>query len=348
MPTTGLRNEWFEPHTVLALVGTIFGVLGTIFGIVSHRWAKRESRLDTLGKILHPYVRCAQSLMMANNNRRTCERLKHSFPDPSKVPDVVEKVNELVGKYGELAKAAEQDFRTAEAEFAARHFRFPDNISKVLGAVQKTLSELGRLVNEGFCDKADLQLAKFRDEYKQITEIARGWRLADPVEGLRRHFFKKKPVEEMQNDSDLTQKEMDAVLELLHKRVTTEANNSFAIHPPKKVIANPEILKADDVIVQLKNSIFEIVFQDGIARILSLPELMAFILNLIVFVQQTAELDTMVRAAKPEGAREFRIHFQFSMQQIMQPEMVKALLSKSNLRIHLVMIERLLDVATTD
>jgi hypothetical protein len=233
-----------------------------------------------------------------------------------------------VEEYGELMKSSQTEFRSAEAEFAACHFRFPDGISKSVESAQTTLSELGRLVNEGFFDKADLQLAKFRDEYKRIAKTARGWRLADPFEGIRKLLRKKGSTREPEGEFELSKEEMNGVLELLQKRVTTEAHNSFVVHPPKIAIDDPAILKADDVVEQLKNSVFTIVFQDGVAKMLSLPELLALTFNLIVFAQQAEELEKMVGAAKPQGEREFKVSFQFSMAQVMQPEMVKALLEK--------------------
>ena len=61
---------------------------------------------------------------------------------------------------------------------------------------------------------------------------------------------------------------------------------------------------------------------------LSLPELMAFTFNLIVFAQQAAELNAMVEVAKPQGDRSYRVSYQFDMLEIMRPEMVRVLLDK--------------------
>lgn len=323
------NNPWVDPKTVLAICGVTVGVCGLLYGIFTHRWVRRESRLDALGRILRPLIRSAQCLFRANTNRRKCEQLKHSYPDPENSPEAVHRVNSLVEEYGELLKSSGTDFRDAESEFASRHFRLPDAISKSIKACHQTLSEMGRLVNEGLFDKADIQLAKFRDEYKQITDIARGWRLADPFEGILKRFRKPAPQGEKRgSEFELTQKEMDGVLELLHKRVTTQAKNTFVVHPPNKICDNPEILESDNVIDELRDSVFSVVFQDGTAKMLSLPELMTFVFNLIVVAQQFAELNAMVHAAQPTGPREFQVSFRFAMHEIMQPEMVKVLLSK--------------------
>jgi hypothetical protein len=323
------NDPWRDPKTLLAIAGLIIGLAGFLFGIFRHHWGNRESRLDALGKILGPLIRSAQCLSHANRNRRKCEQLKHAYPDPANTPEVVDRVNSLVKEYSESLESSEGHFRDAESEFGSRHFRFPDAISNSIKTALEVLSELGRLVGEGLFDQADLQLAKFRDEYKRITDTARGWRLADPFEGFLKRFRKPAPQnDERPSEFELTQREMDGVLELLYKRLTTQAKSSFVVHPPKKLCHNPEILESDDAIDQLRDSVFSVVFQDGTAKMLSLPELMAFVFNLIVCAQQSAELNAMVQAAQPTGPREFRVSYRFAMDEIMQPEMVKVLLGK--------------------
>src|SRR5262249_32804008 len=155
--------------------------------------------------------------------------------------------------------SSEKHFRDAEAEFGTRHFRFPTSVAKQVKELQETLSELGRLINEELFDKADLQLATFRDRYKRITDTAKGWRLADPFEGLLRHFRKPESREEERiSEFELTEKEMNGVLELLHKRVTTQAGNTFAVHPPQKLLDDMTIMESVEVINELKDSVFSV------------------------------------------------------------------------------------------
>ncbi|HUQ71534.1 MAG TPA: hypothetical protein VM165_18545 [Planctomycetaceae bacterium] len=226
-------NSWADPKTLIAIGGLTIGILGFLFGIFRDHWSRSESRLDALGKILHPLVRAAQDLMKANNCRRKCEQLKHSFPErppqviegverhetfPPRTPEVVHRVNSMIEEYGQLIKSSEKNFRDAEAEYATRHFRFPTTVTKQVKVLQEALSELGRLVNEGLFDKADLQLATIRDKYKRITDTAIGWRLSDPFEGLLQHFRKPDSKDgERSSEFDLTEKEMNGVLELLRR-----------------------------------------------------------------------------------------------------------------------------------
>jgi len=301
------------------------GVLGFLFGILSFRWNRRESRLDALSRILQPMVKAAQHLHDANTCRRTCEQLKASFPVPEAAPEATQRVAMMVADYGVHVKEARDAFRLGESELASRSFRFPDKVAKLVGKAVESLSEFGRLVNGGLFDKADLQFVKFRDDYGQITKVGRGWRLADPLEGIKRYFRKKKRA--TTHRYDLTEREMDAILELVHKRATSQARNTFAVHPPKKLLDRPEIAQSETAIEQLDQSVFLVAFQDGTTKKMSFIELMVFTFNLIVLAQQQHDVTRMMLAV-PEAPRDIEVSVRFSIDEIMRPEMVRLLLSK--------------------
>ena len=271
MPTD---NVWADPRTWTAIGSLAIGFVALLYGVLSGRWNRRESRLDALSKILQPMVKAAQELLLANDCRRRCEQLKFSFPQPHSAPDATDRINALVEKYGEHIKTAQLEFRAAESEFAARSFRFPDRVTTLTKTAQESLAQFGRLVNDGMFDKADLQLAKFRDDYTQIAREGRGWRLANPLEGITRHFRRKKQTDPSADKHELTDKNMDEIMDLVHKRATTEAKNTFAVHPPRKLLERPEIAKSDKVVEELEDSVFVVAFQDGTARMMTLVELM--------------------------------------------------------------------------
>jgi len=310
----------------LSLLIGIGGLIGIVYTIISHRWNKRESRLDALTRVLDPMVRAAQNLHKANDARRACEALKASYPNPERAPDAVARFNQLHEEYGKLLAAAEAEFRTSEAALASRGFRFPDAIRDRLKETHRTLGDFGRLVNDGLFGKADLHFARFSDQYKHLTRWARGWRLADPLEGIRRRFWQERQSEPPQSAFELTQEDAEHLLALVHKRATSQAHNPFVVHPPKVLIDDPSILESDHVVDRLKDHVFSLVFQDGTAQILGLHELVFFTANLIVLEQQTAELNRMVQAAQPRGPRKFEISFLFPIDEMMQPEMVKTIL----------------------
>src|SRR3954466_14591373 len=99
-PTTAATtNEWRDPRTLVAVGGVLIGLFGFLFGVVTHRWARRESRLEALGKVLRPLVRAAQSLFKANSARKKAEQLKHSYPNSGELPEVVHHVNRLISEF---------------------------------------------------------------------------------------------------------------------------------------------------------------------------------------------------------------------------------------------------------
>ena len=321
-------NPWLEPRTLIDIFSLVIGVSGFLFGVWSYLWKRKESRLNALSIVLQPMVQMAQQLLRANDLRRTCEQLKNSFPNPTLAPEAVEHIKKMGAEYGKHLSNSEDEFRKAESEFASRSFRFPDRIARLIKTAQGTLSEYGRLVNEGKFDRADLQLAKFRDDYKQITSVGRGWRLTDPFEGIFKRFRGKKDQSEHENKFDLTEKEMNAILDLVYHRATTQAQNTFAVHPPKKLLDNPKIVQSDNVVEELSDSIFVVVFQDGTTKMLSFVELMVFTYNLIVLAHKQAEVGKMMAAVRPTDSQKVQVSFQFSLSDIMRPELVKTLLSK--------------------
>jgi hypothetical protein len=317
MPT----NPWLDPRTII-------GICGFLFGIVSHFWNRRESRLDALSNVLKPMIRAAQNLTRANECRRKCEQLKVSFPNGQVACEAVERVNKMVEEYDEYINTSSDEFREVETELVARSFRFPDKITELVRMAFNCLAEYGRLVNEGFFEKADLQFAKFRDDYKQITKVGRGWRLADPFEGIRKIFHTTNTEADKIDKWELSKEEMDAILELVHKRVTTQSQNTYAVHPPQKLLDKPEIATSDTVVDELEDSVFSVVFQDGTTKMMTLVELVVFTYNLIMLKISYDEASRMVRAIEPQGNLTVQISETFSIENLMRPEMVKALLSK--------------------
>jgi hypothetical protein len=237
-------------------------------------------------------------------------------------------VNALVEEYGAHIKSAHEEFRAAEAELAARSFRFPDKVTALTKTAQESLAEFGRLINAGMFDKADLQMAKFRDDYTQIAREGRGWRLADPLEGVLRHFRRKKPEDSHADRYELTGKAMEEIMELVHKRATTEAKNAFTVHPPRKLLERPEIAKSDKVIEEIEDSVFVVAFQDGTARMMTLVELMVFTYNLLMLAYQSKEVAQMMQTVPSSVPREVSAKFTMSIDAVMRPAMVMALLEK--------------------
>ncbi len=326
-------NYWADPRTWIAIVSAMVGIIGLGYGVLAGYWSRRESRLEVLSKILQPLIRATTHLKIACDTRYKIEQLKHSFPDPTKHPEVVHRVNQFMDEYSkELEKASEQ-YRQCESEFGAKSFRFPDSVADSLQEAIRSFQEFGRCVNAGMLDAAALKFAKLVDDLKQIRKQARGWRLNDPIELLRKRLWPPKSpsdTSDSEGRSDfISDERMNLILELITRRVTTQAANTFAVHPPGKLLKNRELLESDTIVDELRACKFRVVFQDGTHHDLALVELLVFIHQLIVI---KVEHDTIVRMAMAAGETdaklEFNVKFELVPSHLLRPEMAKVLLSK--------------------
>ena len=324
-----LDDPWQDPKTWVAVGGAAIGGIGLIYGMVSNYWNRHESRLDALAKVLQPLTRAAQHLSKANKTRQKCEQLKRSFPTPEAAKEAAIRLETFMTEYSESVKDGEKEFKQAESEFLARSFRFPDRISHLTKSSIDALSKFGVAVNDGYFDEADVAFAKYTDEYKSILMAGRGWRLTDPFEGLKKRFKKEKAEAPKVSPYELTEKEMKTVLDLIHKRTSSQGHNSFAVHPPRKLLDHPEIATSNDIIKELEDSVFYIVFQDGTGQLLTLTELMFFTSQLIFIQAQMRDIAKMMEAVSPQtGEANIKVRTDVSIDEIMRPEMVKVLLSK--------------------
>ncbi len=320
-------SEWKDPRTLIAIAGWGVAAGSFVFAVMTHLWSRRESRHDILSGVLRPMTRCAQSLMIANGARQKREQLVFSYSNRVE-PDVVAHCESLLERYNEHNKTASEAFHDAELQLAAASFRFPRSLAQSIQKAQATLGELGRLVNAGIHHKVEVELAKYRDDHGKIVKFARGWEVAGPLE-LLRHRTKEseEPKPERKFEYDLTQDELDRILELFHKRATTEAQNTFIVHPPQVLIDDPSILQSDGVIESLADSVFTLVFQDGTTAILGLHELVAFTYQLCMVRIGVEEAFANIREDRP-GPQKLEVSLTLCMRDLMRPEMVKLLLEK--------------------
>ena len=251
--------------------------------------------------------------------------MKQSFPS-ERATEAKTRINEMVDRYGEQITESEEQFRVAESEYEARCFRFPDNIAHLVQTALHSLSELGRLVNDGKFDQADTQFKKFSEQYRAVKRAGRGLRLAAPFEWFWKLFAKAERVVATKRHS-LTEAQMRQILDLVHKRATTQASNTFAVHPPQVWFDKPDLRNSARIIDELGDAIFLIVFQDGTSRLFTVVELVVFTFLLIDLRMQMRRVHRMASvAALPEAQIEMNVGFAES--DVLRPEMVKALLKK--------------------
>jgi hypothetical protein len=264
-----LENVWYDPRTWLAVGGTVIGGIGLIYGMISNYWNRHESRLDALAKVLQPLTRAVQHLSKASKARQKCEQLKRSFPNAEAAKEAATRFEMFLAEYTESAKDGEKEFKQAESEFLACSFRFPDKISRLTKSAIEAFSAFGTAVNDGYFDKADVAFAKYGDEYKALLAAGRGWRLADPLEGLKKRFKAVDAETPKASPYELNEKAITMIMDLINKRTNTQAGNTFAVHPPRKLLDHLEIASSDEVINELEDSVFYVVFQDGTGQLLT-------------------------------------------------------------------------------
>ena len=314
----------------IMVVSAMVGVIGLWLAFWTFCWNKKESRHQALSAILRDFVAAMQQLVEANKARRTAEELRFAFPAAERAPDAVNTAEEKIERYGTLIASASDSYKKAEREIAATGFRFPDRVRHVLRQAILDLAELGNLVNNGRFDAADVQQAKVEDTYKRLMRLARGWRLTSPFEALRKNRLDRKLIKQDQTPKEkykIEQDRMDVILGLVHKRFTDEVGNSFAVHPPQIMLQDPDVARRDSVVDELEGQRFRVVFQDGTAEFLSFPEFVVFIYNVIFAAVQMRDIAQKLKRGG-FGPVDVQVKTQFSIQDLMRSEMVKAILGK--------------------
>ncbi|HET6441641.1 MAG TPA: hypothetical protein VFH53_04625 [Phycisphaerae bacterium] len=283
-----------------------------------------------MATLLRKMMHTVQLTVEANRTLSTALQLERSFSETGKHSEARQRAEYEMDHYKKTIASACNAYRDMELELVATGFRFPDRIRESLKKAAKQLGEFGHLVQSQRCDAADVKNAELAETYKAIMRQARGWRLTNPLEAWSNKRVNNRISEgapESVSEFDVEPERMDRVMELVHKRFTTQAGYSFAVHPPKCVLDEPDMLQSDDVIEKLKDERFKVVFQDGTAEVVTLPELVFFAHQLIMVDVQARDVAEKLKKGG-FGPTEIQISFTVSIQELMQPEVMKTVLSK--------------------
>jgi len=315
--------------TVTNSVTAVLAMIGWLLFIWEREVRRTESKANQLTEILDPLIGAAQNLRLANRTRRKREDLSRSYPDPEKAPEAAYHADRMLQEYQSFLNAAAEDLRRFERCHGSRVFRLPRRLNKLLDDAKNTLSKAGDHVNAGKFDQTDVEIARVLDIYKTINEYIAGVSWKSRFSWVRKKQEKKldKQQEAERKRFDLSENEVREVLDLINKRITTQAPNTFVVHPPKKLIDNPSIAQADNVLDELEDSIFSVVFQDGTSAMIGLPQLMMLVHQLIMLQHHMSQMTKSfeVLDQKPDSVQ---LSVSFTEKHLMSPEMVKLLLSK--------------------
>ena len=318
-------------QTVLGILSPL-GVIGAVLSIWTFLWHRKESRHATLAVILREHLGAVQDLAVANKARRRAEQLQVSFPAGSHGTGAAKRMDDFVARYNEHIRTAQEKCRAMEREFLATQSRFPDRVTLHLKKLVKSTYRLGEVVQSGNFDAADIVQASLADEFKVLTNVARGWRLTSPLESFRRKRLERELAksEPPRNDRfEIPQDRMDLIGRLITKRATDQRFNSFAVHAPRVIIDRPDVIKGEKVVEELEKEQFKIVFQDGTTETLSLAEFVCFTYQLIFISVEMKELaEKLDRGGF--GPVQVQISTELSIPDLMKPDMVRALLDKTD------------------
>jgi len=312
------------------VIPLLIGLGGVCIALWNHLWNKKESRHEALSSVLKKLLKTVQMTVEANNALRIAQELERSFADPQKHKQALQRARHERRHYQELVARAQTAFRDMEVELGATGFRFPDRIRKSLTKAAKQLAEFGRLVQNERCDAADVKNGQLADAYKALMRQARGWRLTDPVESWSHKRVNKKIEQETppgKGEFEIKPERMRRIGQLVYRRLTDQASQSFAVHAPKQILDDPGVLTRESIIEELRDKHFKVVFQEGSAEVLSLPELVCFIYELIFLQVETR--DVVHKLDKGGfGPTQIELTLEISVPELMRPEVVKAILSK--------------------
>jgi hypothetical protein len=105
-----------------------------------------------------------------------------------------------------------------------------------------------------------------------------------------------------------------------------QSGREFTLYPPKEVTSDPAVLKSPEIVSRLAKAKWWLRIDDGTEEILTLPELVGLLYNLLAARRQ---LDDVKRRAKTKGS--VSIGITFDAAKLMTPESVRNLLGKVNL-----------------
>jgi len=278
-----------------------------------------------------------RQLQDANNNRRKSEVCRRSLPDGGIDQATRRRIDNLVEEYGQNLTAADSSCKSMEKKLGATAFRFPKAMRDALAEVLDKLLELGRMVNEGQCNAADIQSGQVMGAYHTVCRMAEGWqkylRLPRVLLGV---LTKKaeKAMERIRQDSIPPKSEcviglerIDAIGNVLQKVLGPERCHPFAVHPPQAVVDDSSKLGENLDVMALKDTQFKIVFHDGSRYALTFHELLFFVHQLVFL---TVHMNDTAEKLDRGGFGPVEVHFRTAVapNELMRPEVAKVLISK--------------------
>lgn len=308
----------------------VIAVVGWILWILTHRSKKKDSQHAALTAVLEEFVHALRYFNDAANARRSCEELKRAFPTNEGHNEAKARINQRIDDYGRLLTSAKKAWDTTEALYASRKFRFPESLEQLLTNALEELLRLGQFINSGNLDTADVQQAKVVEALNNINRTARGWRPTSLLKAFRGSTLTDDltPEESEEDQYHIPLERMNRIHDLIMKVLTDQAQNSFAVHPPKEIVDDPEIIRRDSVMDELRDKRFKVVLQDGTSEVLSFLEMMTFAYQLLFAKAQKKDIEDKLARSEFKPTEVSVRQVLSPKDDVMRPEIVKALLEQ--------------------
>jgi hypothetical protein len=124
---------------------------------------------------------------------------------------------------------------------------------------------------------------------------------------------------------DLTDDQLQRIVDLVELLGTTPCN--FKIYPPREVVDDPAVLSSPDVTERLLQSKWWLALDNGREELLTFPELLALIHQLLALVKQIEAAQAEMGATGATDA-EIAIEASFNLFELLQPESAQYLLGR--------------------
>ena len=126
-------------------------------------------------------------------------------------------------------------------------------------------------------------------------------------------------------DQDLTDDQLRRITDMVKSVITTRCY--FKVFPPREVVEEPAVLRADDVVERLLHTKWWLAFNDGREELVSFPELIAMTYQLVMV---NAVVEEMQRDMQSKGETDGTVDIDasFNLWELLQPDMARSLLRR--------------------
>lgn len=315
------------PPLVDSFVKLVVPVVGAAIAMVVWLWNRHEARRKALTEIIRAYVRLHYHLDRCNTARRKRELLIRGFNEKGAEEKAVHYAEALAKDYSvHLEKAAEWH-ATLECESITNRFRFNPTVCRLIGYLGCLATRLGDSVNRGAFHEFDIHRVQAKELLETLHSVARGWLTPGGAKRLLAAIDAAEKRKKSPGGGWLSEAEMDVVFQLLFSRIETHRDSGFAVYAPRRLLYHRDLIERPDVVDQLINEPFAIAFPDGDIKRITLAQLCVLVHQLIVLQAEMPAIVRDVEGIKAETVK-IQVNTQIDLAAIMQPAMVKVLLSK--------------------